>query len=328
MARASCLPGHPLVRPDQDRARRAASELLWKRLELPAGRATPAGPRLGTLYTGRPSPGCRNCLRGSSVSLRMTTRCTRECFFCFNPEPRRDGMSLDALPVRGISEAIRRIRLCGLRGAGISGGDPLLVLELTLRAIRRLRRAFGPGFYLHLYTNGDLATERTLRRLREAGLNGLRFNLEASGYRLDPVRRALELFSDVSVEIPVIPGRLRRLKALVLELDRAGVPNLILHELCYAGVNRARFSARGLRAKPCPAPVYISAKPVAGSEAAALELLRYAAARAKRLSVLLCSWTTQERLINPRGWRWRQRALQASASRPPRLRRPRGSPPR
>ncbi|MDD5628114.1 MAG: radical SAM protein [Elusimicrobia bacterium] len=305
----SCLPGHPLVRPDRDRARRSASELLWQRLALPAGRAAPDLPSVRPLRTGQPSPGCRNCLRGSSVSLRLTTRCTRDCFFCFNPEPRRDGLSLDAMPVRGLSEAIRRMRLCGLRGAGLSGGDPLLVLERTLRAIRRLRRAFGPRFYLHLYTNGDLATEPALRRLRQAGLNGLRFNLAAGGYRLAAVRRALALFQDVSVEIPVIPGDLRRLKALILELDRAGVPNLILHELCYAGVNRPRFAARGLKAKPCPAPVYISAKPVAGSEAAARELLRYAAARARRLSVLYCSWATQERVINPRGWRWRQRAL-------------------
>ena len=323
----SRLAGHPELPPERDKARAAASELLWRRIELPPAPRARLHRRLDAVLRLRPpSPGCRNCLRGRSVSLRMTTRCTRDCFFCFNPRPRRDQWFLEALPIRGLDEAVRRMRLCRLRGVGISGGDPLLVLDRTLRAIRRLRRAFGPDFYVHLYTNGDLASDGVLRRLRLAGLNGIRFNLVANGYRLAPVRRALAHFSDVSVEIPVIPGHEARLEKLIRGMDAVGAPQLILHELCYAAVNRRRFAARGLRAKPCPAPVYISAKPVAGSEELALGLIRYAALWAKRLRIFYCCWSTQEDRINPQGWRWRQAALQASAARRSRPQPRRGHP--
>ena len=36
------------------------------------------------------------------------------------------------------------------------------------------------GIHQHMYTNGTLATEETLKALGEAGLNELRFNLGAS----------------------------------------------------------------------------------------------------------------------------------------------------
>lgn len=260
-----------------------------------------------TLFTGHLPPGCRVCHRGSGTCLRITRLCDSNCFFCFNPQSRKDNSTLlGSVPVGAPAQALSLIRRHRLEGIGISGGDPLLVPKRTLLFIRTLRRRLGPGFHMHLYTSGALATEKLLAQLKKAGLNGIRFNLVASGYRLEPVRRALARFSDVTVEIPVLPDGKDRLRKLILELDHMGVPNLNLHELSYLPANCKDFLRRGYCAKPLPVSSRSLKRPVSGSEETALELLLFAKRNARRLSVYYCSRTTHVHVIEPNGRRWRE----------------------
>lgn len=274
---------------------------------LPSGSKTAAGegmselvehgakgwPEHGTLYTRSLPPGCAQCLKGQGSNLCLTTLCTRECFFCFNPKPRAEGLSVHGKAVSDESEIAGILAEHDVASVGLSGGEPLLDPERTLRIVRLLRQRFGKGLRLDLYTNGDLFTEELLGRLREAGVNGLRINLVANGYDLTPVKMALGKIKDVTVEIPAIPGHRESLKRLVRELDEAGAGHLILHELFASAQNIDALIKRGCEAAPGEYDK-LTWSGVAESGELALEIMRYAQDNAKKLSVYYCSCATQQ----------------------------------
>ena len=255
-----------------------------------------------TLYTRRIPPGCRGCLAGKGTNAFVTGLCTRDCFFCFNQKPRVDQLVVHGIPLAEPEEAPYIVRRYVLRSVGVSGGEPTLRPERLLRLVRCLKQL--PFFVrVDLYTNGDGLTDALLAELRQAGLDALRVNAVARGFDLAPVERALRLFPETAVEVPVDPAQMAELKAMVERLDALGVPFLNIHELFVCRENAARMAARG-HVSGGPEADSLQWEPVAGGEAAALELLLYGLRTAKNLSVYYCSTRTQED-ISARGLRRR-----------------------
>lgn len=261
-------------------------------------------PEYGTFFTRRLAPGCEPCLKGKGSNLCLTTLCNRDCFFCFNPKPRIDSMSVHGRAVASESEIPGIVEGFGIRSLGLSGGEPLLDPARVLRILELLRERFGLRLRVDLYTNGELLTDDLLQRLLAAGLGSLRINVAAGGYKLSAVELALRRTPNVEVEIPAIPQHRRRLRRLVRELDGLGAPHLILHELFASAENRAALLSRGFRAAGRQWDK-LTWSGVLDSDAAALETLLYALERARALSVYYCSCATQQWIA--------ERALASSA---------------
>jgi pyruvate formate-lyase activating enzyme-like uncharacterized protein len=264
-----------------------------------------------TFYTRRLPPGCRSCVSGKGSNLFVTGLCTRDCFFCFNEKPRRDETLVHGLPIDDPSEAPAIVARYGLRSVGLSGGEPLMRPERVLALLAALKGMPDPP-RVELYTNGDLADVDILRRLRDGGLDAIRFDLAARDYNLDPARRALRFLPEVAVEIPIVPEHKDKLERMVLELDALRVPFLNIHELFLCAENNARVVAAG----QVPLEVdsrHLLWRPTAASGVAALELLLFALQRTKTLSVYYCSCGTQE-LIAARGLKRRRRGAAFSGA--------------
>lgn len=264
-----------------------------------------------TLYTRRLPPGCRGCLGGKGTNAFVTGLCTRDCFFCFNQKPRVDQLVVHGIPLAEPEEAPYIVRRYGLTSVGVSGGEPTLRPERLLRLVRALK-SMPFKVRTDLYTNGDCLDDGLLTRLKEAGLDALRFNVVARNFDLNPVERALRLFPETAVEIPVDPEQMAELKEMVCRLDDMGVPFLNIHELFVCRENAARMAAHG-HASGGPEGAGLLWEPVAGGEAAALELLLFGLREAKKLSVYYCSTRTQED-ISARGLRRRRRLGAAGAA--------------
>ncbi len=295
---ATPLPG---AEPDPTRV-----ELLRERLERLRAAGIKGDFKSMTLYTRRLPPGCRPCLAGKGTNLYVTGLCTRDCFFCFNLKPRKDETVVHGIPVDNPGEAVDIVARYGLRSVGLSGGEPLMRPERALALLGALKAMPQPP-RVDLYTNGDLASDELLLRLHRAGLDAIRFDLAARDYDLEPVRRARRIFAEVAVEIPVVPEHQKRLEKMVLELDSLGVPFLNTHELFLCAENSERVVADGQIPLKSESR-HLLWRPTADSGAAALDLLLFALARTRTLSVYYCSCGTQE-LIAARGLARRRRNL-------------------
>lgn len=288
-ARASAsLPG---AEPDQERV-----GVLRGRLERLRAAGIQGDFETMTLYTRRLPPGCTSCLEGQGSNLYVTGLCTRDCFFCFNQKPRKDETVVHGIPVDEPAEAVEIIARYGLRSVGLSGGEPLLRPERVLALLGALKAMPDPP-RVDLYTNGDLATDALLLRLRDAGLDAIRFDLAARDYDLEPVRRARKIFEEVAVEIPVVPEHREKLERMVLDLDALGVPFLNIHELFLCAENRDRVVADGQVPLKSDS-AHLLWRPTADSGVAALDLLLFALEKTKTLSVYYCSCGTQEAIAS------------------------------
>jgi len=181
---------------------------------------------VGTLSTG-----CTLCATGTWSCLFVNGRCNAECFFC--PKDRDPGAkpNADGIVFRSVHDYMEYLRRGGFSGVGISGGEPLLSRATTLDFIGGIKREFGPATHVWLYTNGMTASKETLEKLRETGLDEIRFNIAAAGYSIESVECAARLFENVVVEIPAIPEDGEKIKQALPALTDLGVRCLNLHQL-------------------------------------------------------------------------------------------------
>ena len=157
--------------------------------------------------------GCRSCLLGTGLSaIRKTNKCNLECKFCYNYG------ELDRIPPVGegmweiggtkfYEKDIDLLLSIQQKPTGIAYVylEPFMEIEKYYPIIKKFREA---GIHQHLYTNGTLATEETLKALSEAGLNEIRFNLGASNCSDKVIKNigiAKKYIKNVGIETPMTP---------------------------------------------------------------------------------------------------------------------------
>ena len=243
------------------------------------------------ISTGGLSPGCELCGQGFWSCLFINGLCTASCFFC--PQDRNVTEErlpeADGLTFEDPDDYVDFVREFGIRGVGISGGEPLLVMDRLTLFISKLKRAFGHGFYIWAYTNGDLVTRESLRALRRAGLDEIRFDLAARDYDLEPVETAVTQIDTVTVEIPAIPEDRARVRRILGPLDKLGVRFLNLHQLHASEFNYPKLIERNYTF------VHETPPSVFESEMAALMVIKHAVSRSLRLSVSYCPTSYKHR---------------------------------
>lgn len=189
-------------------------------------------------------------------------------------------MFINDVSVSDIRDIVDEVAASMSEGVGVTGGEPLLVLDRVIAAMRVLKEVFGKDFHIHLYTSGTRVTRSSLERLVNAGLDELRIHV-VSKLSLDAVKTALEFPVDVVVENPAIPGASRWLMELVAELDRLGVRYVNLNELEVSELNMNSLAVRGFRTSP-------NGRSVAGSRETALAVLKWVESERLGISVHYC----------------------------------------
>ena len=245
---------------------------------------------LGTkIHHGPLSPGCQQCTGGAWSCLFISGRCNGRCFYCPTPQNNDDPPMAGTVPFRRPGDYAGYVRLFGFGGASVSGGEPFLDFERSLEYVRALRTACGPDLHIWLYTNGILATGDKLRRLTDAGLNEIRFDIGATDYSLDAVRLARGIVPTVTVEIPAVPEERTRLLDMLPELAQAGVAHLNLHQLRLTPHNARHLLEREYTFVHGPKVTVLE------SELCALGVVARAAAENLPLAVNYCSFVYKNR---------------------------------
>lgn len=235
----------------------------------------------GSSYLGNLPDGCRQCVLGKKLVLFVTGRCARMCYYCPLGSSRKDSdvSFANERPVKRVADVIEEARVMRACGCGVTGGDPLEHLDRTVKFVKALKKEFGNGFHVHLYTNGNLATVERLKKLRAAGVDEIRFHFSVKG-----VRNALKVGGwRVGAEVPAIPGELEKLKKHVLALERIGAHFINLNELDFSETNARSLTSRGFSL----ATRFGSS--VAESRETALELIKWARTHTKSISIHFCA---------------------------------------
>ncbi len=192
------------------------------------------------------SRGCEICRHGAGLVLFVTGRCERSCFYCPLSKERKgiEVVYANEQPVECIEDILAEGRAIGALGTGITGGEPLLREGFVIECIRALKEEFGPGHHIHLYT-GLLPGPETLRRLKDAGLDEIRFHPPASSWSnpsglKEALVEAKSMGLEAGVEIPAVSPAPEVLRA-VSEADAF----LNVNELEFSETNYQGMSEKG-----------------------------------------------------------------------------------
>ena len=224
-----------------------------------------------SFYTKKLAKGCQLCRKGAKLVLLITGLCHSNCFYCPLSEKKKgkDVIYANEMKVKNKEYILEEAELIEAEGAGITGGDPLLVLNRTIDFIRMLKDFFGEEHHIHLYT-ATLNIEK-IRKLEKAGLDEIRFHpsanlwskIEKTGFK----RIVKKIEIDKGVEIPLIPHLKEDIFHFLNEIDGYDLNFINLNELEFSITNLDALDKFGYVAKNDESSA------VKGSEEMAYEIL-------------------------------------------------------
>lgn len=174
--------------------------------------------------------GCKFCVRGEKLVLFMGGKCSRKCWFCSLSVNRKDCPKAYAneRPVENVKDVIEEAHASNAKGAGITGGDPLVYFEDTINYAKALKKEFGEKFHIHIYLPLVLVDEKKLLKLKEC-IDEVRFHpsfLNAKDDKLkaeefEKIKMASEIFGkeNTGIEVPMIPEKKDELYDFIKSLD-------------------------------------------------------------------------------------------------------------
>ncbi len=246
------------------------------------------------------SSSCFACRKGLHTStFLLSTACSRNCYFCFNPNQENYDPSQNK-PYDLIAD-LKSMHEQGvtLSDIAITGGEPLLY-KSQVEAFFRYADELYPQAYTRLYTSGDFLDASCLEMLAAVNLNEIRFSIKLEDpdvmqqEALERIALSKQYIPQVVVEMPVMPNELDKMQHLLITLDDLGISGINLLELCFPYNNASEFARRGYKIKARPYRVlynywYAGGLPIAGSEEVCLKLLAFALEKKLKLGVHYCS---------------------------------------
>lgn len=241
------------------------------------------------LDTNNLSPGCKNCGDGTWSCLFINGICNSRCFYCPAPQNDTGVPTTNTVHFYDPEDYIDYIKLFGFKGVSISGGEPLLSADRSEKFIKSVTQFGGDNIHTWLYTNGKLVTQDILRKLRDAGLKEIRFDIGAVNYNTDKVEMAIGIIPIVTIEIPAVPEEYERLQILIPRMAGSGLAHLNLHQLRATLHNVDNLIQRGY--------TFLHGKraTVLESEMTALQIIKFVRENNIELPVNYCSFVYKHR---------------------------------
>ena len=232
--------------------------------------------------------GCQLCVQGKKLVLFVTGLCSRKCFYCPLSERKKnkDRIWANEWEIKNDKEIIKEAELCESKGAGMTGGDPIIKLDRTIKYIKMLKKRFGQKFHIHLYAPLVNITEKKLEKLYKAGLDEIRFHPDIQNKKLwYKVLLAKKFDWLIGIEIPIIPLFEKQTIELI-DYFKNNVDFFNFNELEFSDTNAQNLVKLGLKTKD---KISYGVK---GSQTLALALLK----KYPNLKIHYCTATLKDKV--------------------------------
>ena len=193
--------------------------------------------------------GCKYCVKGEKLVLFISGICSRNCWYCSLSDKRKnkDIIWANEREIKNIREFLEEIKESNATSMGITGGDPLLFLNRTIKYAKAAKKAFGKKFHIHIYLPTKFVDKNNLKKLSKY-IDEVRFNPEFSAINnkkimnedLKKIKIASFYWkkSNLGIELPMIPDRKKDFLDFIIKTkDFIGFVNLNEFELSETNTN-------------------------------------------------------------------------------------------
>lgn len=194
----------------------------------------------GAVHLGQISPGCEKCYRGDTWhggGVQLGAKCMSNCSVCYYNRNRGEQSQEEK---NGIISDHFYYYLNGIKSKAFayqSSGETLIYID-DLEKVMSIHRSMdadqGNQMYHHLYTNGILANDTVLERLKEGGVHELRFHFTASNSSEEVIKnmyRAAKMGFAITIEEPAYPPNRKQIFDLLPILEDVAGKHLDMVEV-------------------------------------------------------------------------------------------------
>lgn len=172
------------------------------------------------------SDGCKFCIRGEKLVLFVHGVCSTNCAYCPLSCERKNVKKIFAneRECLDINDILREVKESNAKGAGITGGDPLIEFDKTLDFVKALKKNFGKNFHIHIYLSTKLVNENNLKQLSEF-VDEVRFHpilLKDNAlvaFDIEKIKLGKKFFNSVGVEMPIFPDKKKEELDFILKVS-------------------------------------------------------------------------------------------------------------
>jgi pyruvate formate-lyase activating enzyme-like uncharacterized protein len=170
--------------------------------------------------------GCKYCIKGEKLVLFITGKCKSNCWYCSlsNKRKEKDIVMANERECKTVKEVIQEAKASKATSAGITGGDPLVCLNKTIKYVKALKKEFGKQFHIHIYLSTHLVDEKNLKKLSKC-IDEVRFhplfliNKNEENADLNKIKKSMEIFGKKNngIELPLIPEKKKEILNFILK---------------------------------------------------------------------------------------------------------------
>lgn len=238
--------------------------------------------------------GCKLCVQGKKLVLFISGICSRDCYYCSLSKTRKnkDFVWANERKCKNVKDINKEIKESKATSAGITGGDPLLVFNRTIKFASILKK-HGKDFHIHIYLPTKLVSISKLKKISKY-IDEVRFHPEflcSKNKNINSDINKIKLSGlfwnkpDIGIELPLIPDKKREILNFILKLENyVGFVNLNELELSETNFN---YLTRNYKLKQGG---YV----VSGSKEAGLWILKQLEKKGTKLRVHLCTAETKD----------------------------------
>jgi len=210
------------------------------------------------VHLGKISPGCYTCFVPDpyGYAIDVGNKCNLDCDYCSEGKTingkKIDSETSAAYLRQKMEKALSDAEKPDYQPSSIcfsGGGEPLMHLDVItsfMLFFHKLHRKLKKKPWHFLCSNGTLANNEMLLKLRDLGFDEVRFHLGASNFSeavYKNMGNAVKYFKAVSVETPAWPPHTKKLFEMLPRIEDMGIRHLNITEIKLNRRNFARISA-------------------------------------------------------------------------------------
>ena len=238
--------------------------------------------------------GCKYCVRGEKIVLFMGGKCSRNCWYCSlgNSRKKCRKIFVNERILSSEKDLIDEVKESNAKGMGITGGDPMINFEKTLRLAKIAKQKFDPGFHIHIYLPLNLVTVGKIKKLSKY-VDEFRFHPSfLIGVAKTEEIKLLKKISGaigkkrIGIELPLIPGKKKEIIDFISKIKNF-ISFLNLNEF---EISETNFSVvtKKYKLNDDTCTIY-------GSKKMGIEILKKLNSACPKLKIHLCTARTKDK---------------------------------
>jgi len=192
------------------------------------------------------SIGCTLCTLWKGVTVVLSYKCHRDCFFCYEETPLDPQVVIDPYSKEDMDRIYKMVDDALIEPSNktlaITWWEPFLFTDKVYEILEYVNKTY-PGKHTRIYTTGDIMNEEILTNLKRLELDEIRYSIKPYEQpKLDLFKLTKKYIPAVMIEMPVQPNSKEYMIDILSKINEAwDIDGINLNELTFNTLNKTKY---------------------------------------------------------------------------------------